>query len=184
MPMNDVTAKPTGIVRSWGKNASDGFRAKRAKSGSLTINVAKLAGACQYIIVRNLLRADVPMADMMPRTMSQPSSEPRTVPDCLTMGPSPFARTIAQMKNAMPAVGTKYALTVNRCRILCTGGQMKGRLPSQNRKKLVNATVFVPEFGMLFLIPPYSSACNVNTLLRLEILDNVHRASYSISSES
>lgn len=43
MPMKDVTAKPTGMVIHCDHNASLGFLAKRAKSGSLTIKVAKLA---------------------------------------------------------------------------------------------------------------------------------------------
>lgn len=34
MPMKDVMAKPQGMVISWGKKASEGLRAKRAKSGS------------------------------------------------------------------------------------------------------------------------------------------------------
>ena len=42
-PMKDVKAKPIGIVKSCDHNASRGFFAKRAKSGSLTIKVAKLA---------------------------------------------------------------------------------------------------------------------------------------------
>lgn len=56
MPMNEVTAKPMGIVSSWGKKASDGFRAKRAKSGSLTMRVAKLAVACQYVVAHSLFK--------------------------------------------------------------------------------------------------------------------------------
>lgn len=34
IPMNDVTANPTGMVMSWDQRASFGLRAKRAKSGS------------------------------------------------------------------------------------------------------------------------------------------------------
>ena len=34
MPMKEVIAKPTGMVISWERKASDGLRAKRAKSGS------------------------------------------------------------------------------------------------------------------------------------------------------
>jgi len=34
MPINEVMAKPIGIVSSWDQNASFGLRAKRAKSGS------------------------------------------------------------------------------------------------------------------------------------------------------
>jgi hypothetical protein len=61
---------------------------------------------------------------------------------------------MAQMKKAKPAVGTKNALTVKRWRILCTGNQIAGKLPSQNRKKLTKATVFVPEEGIPFGTPP------------------------------
>ena len=43
IPMKDVTAKPTGIVMNWDQRASLGFLANLAKSGSLTIKVAKLA---------------------------------------------------------------------------------------------------------------------------------------------
>jgi len=41
-PMKEVNANPMGIVNSWDQRASLGFLAKRAKSGSLTIKVAKL----------------------------------------------------------------------------------------------------------------------------------------------
>jgi hypothetical protein len=51
--------------------------------------------------------AKLAMEDMVPRTISQPSSEPFALPGWCTMGPMPLARTIAQMKKAMPAVGTK-----------------------------------------------------------------------------
>ena len=37
MPMNDVTAKPMGIVNSCDQSASRGLRANLAKSGSLTL---------------------------------------------------------------------------------------------------------------------------------------------------
>ena len=97
MPTKDVMAKPTGIVMSCDQKASLGFRAKRAKSGSLTMRVAKLA-----------------MEDIIPVTIPQPSALPWLVFFCLTIGPRPFARTIAQMKNARPATGTTYALTVNK----------------------------------------------------------------------
>jgi len=59
MPMKEVTAKPIGIVKSCDQRASLGLRAKRAKSGSLTMRVAKLA-----------------MADMMPVTIPQASLDP------------------------------------------------------------------------------------------------------------
>lgn len=89
MPMKDVTAKPTGMVMSWDHSASEGLRAKRAKSGSFTMRVAKLA-----------------IADIMPVTIPQASLEPFAVFGCLTIGPIPLALTKAQMKNAIPAVGT------------------------------------------------------------------------------
>jgi len=34
MPMKEVMAKPQGMVINWDRKASDGFLAKRAKSGS------------------------------------------------------------------------------------------------------------------------------------------------------
>lgn len=43
IPMNEVMAKPQGIVINCGRKASEGFLAKRAKSGSLTMSVAKFA---------------------------------------------------------------------------------------------------------------------------------------------
>lgn len=63
MPINEVMAKPTGIVISWDHRASLGLRAKRAKSGSFTIRVAKLA-----------------MALMMPVTIPHASLEPCALP--------------------------------------------------------------------------------------------------------
>lgn len=42
-PMNEVKANPIGIVNNCDHNASRGFFANLAKSGSLTIRVAKLA---------------------------------------------------------------------------------------------------------------------------------------------
>ena len=59
MPMNEVTAKPTGIVMNCDHSASRGFLAKRAKSGSLTISVAKFA-----------------IEDMIPWTIAHPSAPP------------------------------------------------------------------------------------------------------------
>lgn len=89
IPMKEVTANPHGIERNWGRSASFGRRANRAKSGSLTIRVAKLA-----------------IADMMPETIAHASVLPDAVAPWWTMGPIPLARTIAQMKKATPAVGT------------------------------------------------------------------------------
>src|SRR5690242_1574131 len=141
IPMKDVIANPRGMVSSWGRKASDGLRAKRAKSGSFTIKAAKLA-----------------IADMVPRTMSQPSSEPDLVPGWCTIGPIPLARTMAQMKKAIPAVGTTYAFTVNKWRILWTAGQRNGREPSQKNRYETKWTVFVPELGIPFGMPPVSSS--------------------------
>jgi hypothetical protein len=55
---------------------------------------------------------------------------------------------MAQIKNAIPAVGTTNALTVNRCRILWTGNQIAGSEQSQKMKKETKSLVFVPELGM------------------------------------
>lgn len=40
--MKEVIAKPQGMVINCGRNASDGLRAKRAKSGSFCILVSTL----------------------------------------------------------------------------------------------------------------------------------------------
>lgn len=58
--------------------------------------------------------AKLAMEDMKPLTNSQPSSLPESRPGWRTIGPTPPARTMAQMKKAMPAVGTTYDLTVKR----------------------------------------------------------------------
>lgn len=97
IPMNEVTAKPTGIVMSCDQKASLGFLANREKSGLFTTRVAKLA-----------------MEDMIPVTIAHAIALPCDVFPCLTIGPIPFARTMAQTKNTIPAVGTTNALTVNR----------------------------------------------------------------------
>lgn len=90
MPMNDVTANPTGMVMNCDHSASLGFLANLAKSGSFTISVAKFA-----------------IDDMMPWTIAQPNAPPDFVAGWCTMGPMPWARTIDQMKKAIPAGGTK-----------------------------------------------------------------------------
>ena len=114
-----------GMVISWGSRASLGLLAKRAKSGSLTIRVAKLL-----------------TADIMPAITPQADVEPWAVAGWWTIGPTPPARTIAQTNRAMPAVGATKALTVNKCRIFCTGTQMNGREPSQKRtKEMMQLTV-------------------------------------------
>ena len=131
IPINDVRAKQIGIAKSWGKKASFGFLAKRAKSGALTISVAKLA-----------------IALMIPLTIPQASAEPWAVFFSLTIGPRPLARTMAQMKKLMPQMGTTKDLKVKRWRILWTGNQIAGSEQSQNIKKDTNAGVDVPDVGM------------------------------------
>lgn len=70
------------------------------------------------------------------------------------MGPMPLARTMAQMKNAMPAVGTTKAFTEKRWRILWTGNQRKGSEPAQKRRKETKSQVLVPEEAdRVFLLP-------------------------------
>lgn len=62
MPMNEVTAKPIGMVKNCDQSASLGFLAKREKSGSLTMSVAKFA-----------------IDDMIPDTIAQPNAPPDLV---------------------------------------------------------------------------------------------------------
>ncbi|KAK5633061.1 hypothetical protein RRF57_008774 [Xylaria bambusicola] len=90
IPTKQVTAKPMGMVSSCDQRASRGLPAKRAKSGSLTMSVAKLAIELKT-----------------PFTNSQASSLPSNFAGWLIMGPGPPALTKAQMKKAIPAVGTK-----------------------------------------------------------------------------
>lgn len=59
IPIKDVTAKPTGIVKSCDQRASLGLAANRVKSGSLTMRVAKFE-----------------MLLMTPKTNSQANSLP------------------------------------------------------------------------------------------------------------
>jgi len=128
IPMKDVRAKPIGMVKNCDHKASRGFWAKRAKSGSLTIKVAKLA-----------------MELMTPLTNAHASSLPDMVAGCRTIGPTPPARTTAQMRKAIPATGTKYDLTVNKWRIWWTGNQMAGNEQSQKMKKEAKSAVDVPD---------------------------------------
>ena len=66
----------------------------------------------------------------------------------------PCALMMAHMKKQIPAVGTTYALTVNKCRILCTGNQRKGRDPNQKKRKETKSRVLVPDdLDMVFLLP-------------------------------
>ena len=66
----------------------------------------------------------------------------------------PCARMMAHMKKEIPAVGTTHALTVNKCRILCTGNHRNGREHSQKRRKEKKSRVLVPDaLDMVFLLP-------------------------------
>lgn len=56
--------------------------------------------------------------DMRLATMAQPRDEPWIFEGWRTIGPTPWALTMHQMKNAMPAMGTMMALMVKRCRTL------------------------------------------------------------------
>lgn len=148
MPMKEVIANPIGMVNSWDHSASFGLRAKRAKSGSFTMRVAKLA-----------------MADIIPVTTPQASLEPVAVFPCLTIGPIPLALTSAQMKNEIPAVGTTYAFTVKRCRILWTGNQIAGSETNQKMKNDTNSTVLVPEPGIPLWILLTSQAVQMEEIM-------------------
>ena len=88
------------------------------------------------------------IADIMPVTTPHASFDPVVVFFCLTIGPMPLALTRAQIKKATPAVGTTYALTVNRCLILWTGNQIAGKDMSQKMKNETKSTVLVPESGI------------------------------------
>jgi hypothetical protein len=79
------------------------------------------------------------------------------------MGPTPFALTMDQTKNAIPAMGTTIAFAVNKWRlywvyqfvmvgvkggfayILWIGNQIAGSEINQKRKKHMKSRVFVPE---------------------------------------
>src|SRR6478735_585814 len=134
MPMNEVMAKPKGIVIIWDQSASLGFCANREKSLALTMSVAKLE-----------------IEDIMPLTISQAKSLPWTLLPAFTMGPIPTAREIVQARKVIPATGTTYALTVKRCRTLWTGNQSAGSDTSQKMKKEAKCAVSVPEFSLKVL---------------------------------
>jgi hypothetical protein len=59
IPMKDVIAKPQGMVMSWDHKASFGLRAKREKSGSFTMRVAKLA-------IDDIIPVTIPQANLEP----------------------------------------------------------------------------------------------------------------------
>jgi hypothetical protein len=132
-PMNDVRANPIGIVNNWDQSASRGFFANRAKSGSLTINVAKFE-------TQSITAAITAHAFALPWT----------VDGWWTIGPTPPALTMAHTMNNTPATGTVYDFTVNKCRIWYTGNQIAGNENSQNRKKQRYDLVSVPDPGIPF----------------------------------
>ena len=70
-------------------------------------------GSTYVTSVAMLLTHDIRFA-----TIAQPREEPWTFDGCRTMGPTPWALTIHQMKNVMPAMGTTTAFRVKRCRTL------------------------------------------------------------------
>jgi hypothetical protein len=105
------------IVQNLGPELVSDNIVKRFDTLTLTMRVAKLA-----------------MDDMMPLMIPHASSEPCALLVWCTIGPIPFAFTSAHMKKATPAVGTKYAFTVNRWRILWTGNQIAGNEQNQNKK--------------------------------------------------
>ena len=95
--------------------------------------------------------AKLAIADMIPITIPHANLDPEASAGCFTIGPIPCALTMAQMKNVMPAMGTTKALTVNKCRILCTGNQIAGKETSQKMKKETKSRVFVPDPGIPLL---------------------------------
>lgn len=56
--------------------------------------------------------------DMMLETMAQLRSDPPSVAGWWMIGPTPWALTMHQMKNVMPAMGTTIALRVNKWRLV------------------------------------------------------------------
>lgn len=105
------------------------------------------------------------MHDVMLATIAHPRGEPWTVAGWWTIGPTPRALMIHQIKKVIPAIGTMIALTVNKCRLSseprsvvvrlisritytwCMGNQIAGSETSQNRKKHMKSRVVVPEEG-------------------------------------
>ena len=99
--------------------------------------------------------AKFPIEAMMPLITPQTRSDPCRDAGLCTTGPMPCALTIAQAKKTRPAVGTTYALMVNKCRILCTGNHKNGSDPNQKRTKEMMSRVLVPnDSDMVFLLPP------------------------------
>jgi hypothetical protein len=101
IPRKLTMLNPIGTEISCGQTAAPGVEARDAKSGALTTRVAMFE-----------------MQDMRETTIVQPRSEPDRREGWLTMGPTPLAFTIAQMKKVIPAMGTQIALAVKRWRLV------------------------------------------------------------------
>lgn len=114
MPMKEVIAKPMGMVKSWDHRASFGLMANLAKSGSFYKALVNASYQIEEVIRTTMRVAKFAIEDMIPVTIPHANFEPCDVLLCFTIGPMPLARTRAQMKKAIPAVGTTYALTVKR----------------------------------------------------------------------
>ena len=57
------------------------------------------------------------MQDMRLKIIAHPRSELWSWAGCLTTGPIPWALTMHHTKNAIPAMGTTTAFSVNKCRL-------------------------------------------------------------------
>jgi hypothetical protein len=104
IPRKLTMLNPIGTEISCGKTAAPGELARDAKSGALTTRVAMFE-----------------MQDMREMTIVQPRSEPDRVEGCLTIGPTPLALAMDQMKKVIPAMGTQIALAVKRWRLVELG---------------------------------------------------------------
>lgn len=74
IPMREVRPKPSGMVRSCGRSASLGLRAKRAKSGLYL--VSGVDGAYQGAYALTIKVAKLDTADMIPVIRPQAIAEP------------------------------------------------------------------------------------------------------------
>lgn len=97
IPIRQVIEKQIGNEINWDQTAAFGLFANLEKSGALTIKVAKLANEF-----------------MTELTKAQPNSEPEIVEPWWMTGPPPSALTNVQMRNEIPAIGHRTALTVNK----------------------------------------------------------------------
>lgn len=130
IPMKLTRAKTIGIDSICDITASEGLRAREPKSGAFVM-----------IVDWEL------MHDVMLATIAHPRGEPWIVAGWWTIGPTPRALMIHQIKKVIPAIGTMIDLTVNKCRTWCMGNQIAGSETSQNRKKHMKSRVVVPEEG-------------------------------------